>query len=143
MPKSASLIWSSVDQQVGRLEIAMDDAAVVRMLQGLGDGDADAGDFAPIEAAAGRQLVLQAAAINELHDVVQIAVLLSIAVKLDNVGMQEPLERFDFLLEGLAKVVVIAEVARQDLDRGPLTSLVVQPTYTAPMPPRPRRRSSL
>ena len=36
-----------VDQQVRRLEVAMDDAAVVGVLERLGDRDADAGDFAP------------------------------------------------------------------------------------------------
>ena len=42
-----------------------------------------------------RQLVLQAAALDQLHHIEQVAVFLAKAVKLHDVRMQQPLERFD------------------------------------------------
>ena len=53
MPKSESLICAVAgQQQVGRLDVAMDDAAVVGVAQGPAGIDADPGHLAPVESAA-------------------------------------------------------------------------------------------
>ena len=89
----------------------MDDAAIVSVLQGLGDCDSDSRYVAPIEAATGCQLVLQRTPLDQLHHVVQISVFFAIAVKLDDVRVQQSLERFNLLLEALAKILVVGQVA--------------------------------
>ena len=48
------------------------------------------------------------------------AIFFAKAVKLDDVGVQEPFERFDFLLEAFAKALVVGQVPRQHLDGRPL-----------------------
>jgi hypothetical protein len=121
-----------VEQQICRLEVAMDDAAVVGVLEGVAHGDANPGYLAPTEAAAGRQLVLQAAAVDQLHYIEQVAVFFAIAVKLHDVRMQQALERLDFNLEALAEALVIGQVRRKHFDGRPLAGGVVHADIDRP-----------
>ena len=117
MPKSASFRSPSVgEQQIGRLQVAVDHAVVVGMLQRAGQLDAEPGRFAPIEAAAGLQLVFEIRAVDQLHGVEDTPCLFAEAVEPDDIRVLELLERFDFDFEPLAKALFHGQVGIENFD---------------------------
>ena len=71
------------------LEIAMDHAVVMGMLECLADGDADLSHLAPVEPLADVQLVFEAGAVDQLHRIKQHAVLFSVAKQANDVFVTE------------------------------------------------------
>ncbi len=59
---------------------------------------------------------MQRAPIDQLHHVIQVAILFAIAVKLHDVRMEQTLERLDFLLKALAKRRIFGQVAGKEFD---------------------------
>ena len=117
MPKSESLISPDLgQQQVGRLDVAMDDAGIVGVFERSAKLDGQIGHFAPVESAAGAQLVLQARAADQLHGVEERALFFAIAVQADDVRMPELFQRLDLGLKADAKAFVGGQLRRQHLD---------------------------
>ena len=126
MPKSASFTWSLVgEEDVGRLDVAMDDAVVVGVLERAAELDGDVGDLAPVEAPAGLELVFEAAAVDQLHRIEEDAVLLAVAVEPDDAFVAERFERFDLGLEAFAEALGLCQVRAEGLDRDVLAGLRV------------------
>ncbi len=105
MPKSESLTWFvASEEEIGRLDVAMDDTAVVGVTQRVAGLNGDEGDLAPIEAAAVVEFVLEAASVDQLHGVVELAFLLAEGQQTDDVGMAELAEGLDLDFETLAEI---------------------------------------
>ena len=114
-------------QQVARLDVAMNDAAVVGVAEGLGHLDADPQHFAPGEDPPAAQLRFQAAAGDQFHGVEEVVALLAEAEEADNVRMIEFAEGLDFGLEALAEVGLVDEGLGEELHGGRLAALGVDP----------------
>jgi len=125
------------DQQVGGLDVAVDDAAVVGVLQRGADCDAHFGRFAPVKMPAGQQFVLQAAAVDVFHRVEEPPFFLAESEQADDVRMVQLAKRFDFYFESLAEPRIVMEPGRQDLDRHRLLGLQIDALvdHSHPTPP--------
>ena len=135
MPKSASLTsLLAGQQQIRRLEIAMDHAVVVGMLERLGEHDAEMGRLAPVEPAAGLQLVLEIRPLDQLHHVIEMPLLLAKAIQANDVGVLELLEGLDLGLEPLAKPLFDGQPGAEDLDGRHLAGLDVLALIDGPHP---------
>ena len=102
----------AVEQDVGRLELAMDDAGLMRCVQGVGERLHQLGCRAlrldrPIEA------VGEAPAIEQLERDEEAAVGLAAVVDLDDIGVAEPGDRLGLHQEPLANLGVVV-LARAD-----------------------------
>ena len=108
MPKSESLI-------------AMNDAAVVSVLQGSADLDADPRRFFPTERTTLLQGFLQAATVDQFHRVVAAAVVVAVAEDADDVRMAEHPQAFNLGGESIMEAVFGAVQRGQHLhgDRFP------------------------
>ena len=105
------------DHQVGRLQVAVDDAAVVGGLQGfaqLAEQPADAGRREP---AVPLQERVQVDAPDVLHDDARaLRIVEREVVERDGVGMLKFAHQLDFALEPLAELDVGGDVVVHDLD---------------------------
>ena len=106
------------DEDVRRLEIAMDDAVIVDMLEGRADLEGDVDGVAPRELAAHVDEVVEPASLDELHGVPVMPVLVAGVVELDDVRMRELGERLDLAFEALEEAGVLGEIGGEDLEGG-------------------------
>ena len=112
-------------EQIARLDVAVDDAAVVGVTQRAARLDADPRHFAPIEMPTAPQLLLQTVSIDQFHRIEEQPLLLAEAKKPDDVRVAELAERLDFGLEPAAKPLLASQVGRKKLDGGRLAGLAV------------------
>ena len=112
-------------QQIARLDVAMDDAAVVGVAEGLGQLDADPQHFAPGEDPPAAQLGFEAVAGDQFHGVEEVVALLAEAEEADDMGMVELAEGLDLRLEAVAEVGLMDERFGQQLDGGRLAAFDV------------------
>ena len=112
-------------QQVARLDVAVNDAAIVGMAQRAAGFDADPRHFPPVERTAAAKLLFQAVAVDQLHRVEQLAFLLAEAEQADDVGVAQLAERFDLGLEAGAEPLFSGQRGREQLDGGRLAGLAV------------------
>ena len=118
MPKSVSLIvLFDGEQQVGRLEVAMDDSRGVGMLEGHGDLDAVVDDVLPLELALLLDDAIERAAGDQLHRVPALVAAGAAAVVANDVRMLELLEDLHFALEPLGDLGVGREVRGEHFER--------------------------
>ena len=126
MPKSESFTCPlEAKSRVARLDVAMDDAAIVGVAQGAADFDDDPHYFAPIETPAATQFFLQAVAVDQFHGVEQVRVLLAEAEQFDDVRMVEFAESFDFGLEAVAKTFLLGQSGGEQFDGGRFARLEI------------------
>ena len=112
-------------QEVGRLDVAVDDPPIVGMSQRPAGLDADLGDLPPREHPAPPQLLFQAAPVDQLHGVEQDPILFAEAEELHDVGVVELPQGLDLDREALAKIGLVGQRGRQDFDRRRLVGLDV------------------
>ena len=117
MPKSASFTWrSSANRMLAGLMSRWMMPWSWACLSARAELDGDVGDFAPVEASAGLELVFEAAAADQLHRIEEDAVLLAVAVEADDAFVAERLERFDLGFEAFAEALGLGEVGVEGLD---------------------------
>ena len=127
------------DEQVLRLEVAMNDALFVRGRQSMSDLNAVIDCFANRHRAALQHLP-QRAALQQLGDQVRCAFEDAELVDGKNVGMVESRCRLRLLLKAMQPVGVLRNKGRQDLDRDcPVSRTGSRARYTSPIPPAPNR----
>ncbi len=112
-------------QQVARLDVAVDDAAVVGVAQRAADFDADPRHLAPIETPSPPQFLLQAAAVDQFHRIEQVPFLLAEAEQADDVRMVELAEGLDLGLEADAEALFLGQAGGEQLDGGRLARLAM------------------
>ncbi len=112
-------------QQIARLDIAVDDAAVVGVAERAARLDADPRHLAPIETPAAPQFLLQTVPIDQLHRIEQQSLLLAEAEKANDVRMVKFAERFDLGLETAAKSFFARQIGGKKLDGRDLAGLLV------------------
>ena len=118
MPKSVSLsVPSAQDHEVGRLEVAVDDAGVVGVLQAVAELATQIDDVLPAHPAAAGHDMVERFAFDVLHGVVARALELAARVEPDDVGVVELFEDVGLALEARDGAgVVVAESGGHDLD---------------------------
>jgi hypothetical protein len=104
-------------KEVGRLEVAMDDALVVCRLECGGDLRRDRHRLLPGEATAGADEVLEAPAAHEFHREIRLTILLAEREKPHDPRMTQRLECLDLDVEPAAQGRIVAELGREHLDR--------------------------
>ena len=114
-------------QEIPRLDVAMDHAAIVGVSQGPGDIHADPRHLPPGEGPPAVQLLLQAAAGDEFHGVEQVLALVAEAKQPDDVRMVELSQSFDFRLEAMAEIGVVGHRRGKQLHGGWFAGLGVDP----------------
>ncbi len=120
-PKSAILARpSAVEEDVRRLQVTMDEAALVRVREARGDLLRDPAGLPVRQRAAGREPVLERAARQVLEDHVRALVCLPVVEELADVGMRERGDRPRLPLEAGA-----VGVGRDQLDGDPPSELAV------------------
>ncbi len=126
MPKSVSLILpDGVRRQVGRLEVAVDDAAVVGVFERRRHLQRQVQHVGPGQLALLGQQRLVALALDEFHRVVIMALLFAGLEEADDVGMVELAQDVDFALETGEEAGVGGQFRRQYLDGGDLRAFAV------------------
>ena len=118
------------------LQIAMDDALLVRGFERLGDLLRDLKRLVDRDRAA-RNALRQIVALDEFHHERRDARALFEAVDGGDVRMIQRGEDFGFAMEPCEPIVVSGERWRQDLDGDLRFSFVSVARYTSPMPPTP------
>ena len=103
-------------EQIPRLDVAVDHAAVVGVAQGPGDINADPRHVPPGEGPPAVQLLFQAAAGDQFHGVEEVLVLVAEAEQPDDVRMVELSQGFDFRLEAMAEIGVVGHRGGEQLD---------------------------
>lgn len=105
-----------IEQDVGRFDVAVEDAVFVGMGEAVANAGEKADDFVGVDgdSVGGMEERLPG---NILHDDVEHAVDLTEVVNADEVGMVEAGHGFGLGLEARAKSGVLAELIRQDFDR--------------------------
>ena len=95
MPKSAILtVPRLAEEEVAGLDVAVDEACGVRVLEAGADLHSEVDDASPGRAAPRPvELVRERAAVHVLHDDVRVAVVLARVVDLDDVGVGEAAPR--------------------------------------------------
>jgi hypothetical protein len=104
------------EEDVGRLEIAVDDPGGVDGVEPLGDLAEEPGDRADREAALARQLRAEVLAVEELHDHVGVAAIDAIVVGLHDVRALDVRHGARLALEAHAGVVVAGGDGVDELD---------------------------
>ena len=128
MPKSESFTCpSAVSEQIPRLDVAVDHAAVVGVAQGPGDIHADPRHVPPGEGPPAVQFLFQAAAGDQFHGVEEVLVLVAEAEQPDDVRMVELSQGFDFRLEAMAEIGVVGHRRGEQLDGRRFAGLGVDP----------------
>ena len=112
-------------QQIAGLDVAVDHAAVVGVAQCAAGLDADPRHLAPLETPPAPQFLLETVAVDQLHRIEQVALLLAEAEEPDDVGVVEFAERFDLGLEAAAKTLLLGQGGREEFDGGRLARLAV------------------
>ena len=106
------------DEDIGRLDIAMDDSFLVRRFQPRSNLDGNLQPFGCAEAeAAVADVIAQRLAIQELHDDEGMPFVLVKLMYRADVGMIERRDRMCFALEALAGSGIVAHLFRQKLQR--------------------------
>ncbi len=101
------------DKDVGRLDVAVDDALGVRVRECVRERGAKCRRFGGRERSLAQQLI-EARTVNELHDEVRHVAVDAALVELDQAGVREASQRLRFLGEALR---VLAVRRPDDLDR--------------------------
>ena len=102
MPKSATTAWPAGQHDVLRLDVAMDDAVLVGVLQGAADFAGDLERGVERELLLPREPLPERLALGERHDVVEQAAGLSRVVQREDVGVLEGRGDLDLAEEPLA-----------------------------------------
>jgi len=106
-----------VDHDVLGLDVAVYEAVVVGVGEGVSDLDDDVDGFLLAEAVAAGEVVGDGLALDVFHDEVVVAAGLADVDGLDDVGVVELAGGLAFFVEALDVLGVFAEAAGQDLDR--------------------------
>ncbi len=109
---------TAVDEDVGRLDVAVDEPGDVRGVEGGGDLAADVEHPVGAEAALLAQDRGEVRPGDVLHGDVEQAVDLARVVDRDDVGMRERGGDARLAQEALAEVRVVGQIGRDDLQRG-------------------------
>ena len=118
MPKSATLTRPELRQQhVGRLDVAVDDAARVGRVERLEDLLGDARGGQRLERAALLDHGAEVAAVDQLHDDERVARLHAVVEDVDDVRMAQRGGRLRLLAEAGDERRVAAVLGAQNLDR--------------------------
>jgi hypothetical protein len=104
------------EQDVRGLEVAMDDAVIVRDLERPGDRKRRRHGLLPGEPAPAAERLLDRLAADQLHGEVGLIPLLPVGEELDDARMTQLLERLDLVAEARLQAGVVGEVGREDLD---------------------------
>ena len=103
-------------QKICRLQVAVNHAVVMCVLQLAAKLDRGASRLAPIEAAAGLQLVLQIRARHELHCVIGVAVLNAMAKQPHDIWMLELFEGLNLNAKSFTKTFFVGKMRIEQLD---------------------------
>ncbi len=114
-------------QQVARLDVAMDHAAVVGVPQRPSNGDAELGHLAPGKDATPAKLFFQAASGHEFHGIEDLLLIFAKTENLYDVGMIQLSQRLDLGLETVAEVGLLGHLGGQQFDRSRLARRVIDP----------------
>jgi hypothetical protein len=104
------------DEQIGRLDIAVNDPGAVRRFQRVGDLDRERQEPIDLERAPGDPM-LQRHPVEEFHDEERAAALLADVVHDADVGVVQRRGRPRLAAEPGQRVGILAEVRRQELQR--------------------------
>ena len=104
------------EEDVGRLQVAVDDPMIVRHLQGPGDRKRHRDGFLPGEPAAGAEGLFDRLPAYQLHREVRLVPLLPEGEELDDAGVPQVLEGVDLGAEAGLQPLVVGEVGREHLD---------------------------
>ena len=99
-----------------RLYVAVDDALLVRVLQGLGYLDGKMQGLLPAEGALFLHVLHEGHALDELHDDIFHAIAVTDVVDGDYVGVREHGDSLRLRLEALSELLVICQLVAQYLD---------------------------
>ncbi len=102
---------------VGRLDVAMDDAARRGRLEGAGDLKAPAAGVAPGHLAAMLDLLLQARSLDQLHGEEELPLVEAEAAHADDVGVADLLGQLGLALEAGEELLVARRLLIEDLER--------------------------
>ena len=102
-----------------RLDVAVDDAALVRVLQRLQDLHRKVQRLAPLDLALLLDVLLERDAVHIFHDDVLDAVAEADVVHLDDVRVREHRDRLRFVSEAPEEIAVVRELLPEDLDGDP------------------------
>ena len=108
-----------VDRQVDvvRLEVAVDDLAVVRRLQGLADLDEDGARDLQQHGSVGKHQILKRLPVQELHDEVVAVVVGDVEVEdLEDVVVADDVDRARLVEEAIDDLLVVGVLRVQELD---------------------------
>ena len=114
------------DQNVVRLDVAMDDAASVRVLKRLGDLHRKMQRLAPIERPLALHILLEGNALDQFHDDVIHTAGAGDVVHADDVGMRKHRNGLRFRLEPTAELLIARKLLLEDLDRDKAVQAVIQ-----------------
>ena len=124
-----------VPEDVRRLDVAVNDAAVVRVFQRRTDLQCGIQNFFPRQPAMLQQQLLVVVTGDIFHRVVEQTFLHARFIKLDDVGMAELAEDLDFSLEALEKAGFLGQLRGQHLERCQVAVALlmghVHPTHAA------------
>jgi hypothetical protein len=118
-----------VDHEIGRLDVAVDDARLVREVERVEQLQHEAEDRRQVERVLGVEVVLELLALDVLHHDVRELAFGAEVVHLHDMGMVEPRHGAHFALEahGIVARGRLVDRARQDgLDRDPAVEARVQ-----------------
>jgi hypothetical protein len=113
------LAGRALDENVLRLDVAVNDVLAVRHIERRGDLPANAEDFEVGQRPVRDQDLAQAAALDEIHHDVGAAFFLLDVMHLDDMGMLELRHADRFLEEAIEKVLAAGELGVQHFDRAP------------------------
>src|SRR5262249_43059144 len=105
-------------EDVGRLEVTVNDAAIMGVLERRGNLPGEDEDVGPGNPATGVAQRVEAGAVDVLHRIIESAVLHAGVIKAYDVGMVELAEDVNLALEALLKADLDGQLGRQDLDGG-------------------------
>ena len=105
------------DEDVGGLDIAVNDACAVRRIQRVGDFDAERQHRVHVQTAMAGDALLQRAALQILHGDEGAAVLLADVMNGADVGMIQGGRGSSLALEPAQRLPVASQVVRQELER--------------------------
>ncbi len=112
-------------EHVARLDVAMNDAAIVCVAQSPAHFDADLRGLTPLELPPTAQFFFKAATVDQLHRIEQMAFLMAEAEEADNVGMIKLAKGFDLALKPDAKAFFFSQRRRQQFYGRRLAGLAV------------------
>ena len=109
-------LTQGVQEDVGGLDVAVEDALVMGVLQGIADLLDDLDRLAGGERGVADEF-LEVGAVHELHEEVEQVIPLAEVEDGDDVGMLEPCQGLRFTLEAQGEVGVMLRGAGEDLER--------------------------